>query len=387
MIVMYYANGEDVTNLPAPQTVELDSGTGTYHGTLSSQVPVREGYTFSGWVYAQYRNQTYPLTIYEPGWEFYYASAVTQVSVYAVWNTADEIVNAPSYTIAYNANGGTGAPSAQTKTYAVPLTMSSTAPTRDGKTFINWNTEPDGSGSSFYKGQVVRDNIDRNLYAIWSGQSYTISYNANGGIGAPSSQTKEYNQGLALSDTIPEREGFTFRGWNTEEDGTGITYMPGQMYYINGNLALYAIWEVNVFGNLEPGANLNGRTIYSTVPAGTGITTNKIIAKSSNTNFFCESVTNGVTSGYYQWLKADSTIGQVIFYRNGSSPINMKSFQMPDDFGTLVEVDENAVLYPYLMRQGHEKAFLVTEDMSFVEGVRKKDFDALVERVAALENS
>lgn len=75
--------------------------------------------------------------------------------------------------------------------------------------------------------------------------SYTISYNANGGTGAPGNQTKYYGQNLNLSSTIPTRSGYSFNNWNTQADGSGTTYSAGSSYTVNDNLTLYAQWTVN----------------------------------------------------------------------------------------------------------------------------------------------
>ena len=72
---------------------------------------------------------------------------------------------------------------------------------------------------------------------------YTITYNANGGIGAPSSQTKTYGQPLTLSSTKPTRAGYTFLGWSTNSSATIATYQPGTSYNNNENVTLYAVWE------------------------------------------------------------------------------------------------------------------------------------------------
>lgn len=75
--------------------------------------------------------------------------------------------------------------------------------------------------------------------------TYTVSYNANGGSGAPSSQTKTYGTNLTLSKTIPTRDGYKFVSWNTKSDGSGTSYAPGETYTSNAALTLYAIWKRN----------------------------------------------------------------------------------------------------------------------------------------------
>ena len=73
--------------------------------------------------------------------------------------------------------------------------------------------------------------------------SYTVSYNANGGNGAPGNQTKWYNETLTLSTTKPTRTNYTFKGWATSSTSTTVAYSPGATYTGNAALTLYAIWQ------------------------------------------------------------------------------------------------------------------------------------------------
>ena len=75
---------------------------------------------------------------------------------------------------------------------------------------------------------------------------YTITYNANGGSGAPSSQTKIYGKTLTLSSTKPSRSGHTFLGWSTSSTATSATYSAGGSYTANSAATLYAVWATNV---------------------------------------------------------------------------------------------------------------------------------------------
>ena len=146
-----------------------------------------------------------------------------------------------AYTVKYNANGGSGAPSSQTKSHDVGLTLSSTKPTRSGYTFQKWNTKSDGSGTNYSSGASYTDNASVTLYAVWKANTYTVSYNANGGSGAPSSQTKSHGVGLTLSSTKPTRSGYTFRGWATSSTGA-VKYSAGGSYTSNSSVVLYAVW-------------------------------------------------------------------------------------------------------------------------------------------------
>ena len=76
-------------------------------------------------------------------------------------------------------------------------------------------------------------------------RTYSVAYNANGGSGAPSSQTKTYNVALTLSSTKPTRTGYSFVQWNTSSDGTGTNYASGASYTTNAAVTLYAQWKLS----------------------------------------------------------------------------------------------------------------------------------------------
>lgn len=148
-----------------------------------------------------------------------------------------------SYTVSYNASGGSGAPSSQTKYYGQNLTLSSTKPTRTGYSFQGWATSSGGS-VSYSAGASYTNNASVTLYAVWKANTYTVSYDANGGSGAPSSQTKTYGQTLTLSTTIPKKTNYNFKGWGLSASTTTVSYGPGGSYTNNAAVTLYAIWEL-----------------------------------------------------------------------------------------------------------------------------------------------
>ena len=233
--VSYSANGG--SGEPSSQT--------KYYGkslTLSSTKPTRTGYTFKGWATSASGS-----VAYESG-DTYTANAA--VTLYAVWK-------ANTYTVKYDANGGSGAPSSQTKTYGKSLTLSSTKPTRTGYTFKGWATSASGS-VAYESGDTYTANAAVTLYAVWTANTYTVSYNANGGSGVPSSQTKTYGKTLTLSSTKPTRTGYAFVSWNTKADGTGTTYAAGASYTANAAVTLYAIWNINTYTVTY---NANGGTL------------------------------------------------------------------------------------------------------------------------------
>ena len=74
-------------------------------------------------------------------------------------------------------------------------------------------------------------------------KQYTISYDANGGSGAPSKQTKTYNVNLTLSSIVPSRQEYNFLGWSTDSSATSSTYSAGATYSKNNSITLYAVWS------------------------------------------------------------------------------------------------------------------------------------------------
>lgn len=73
--------------------------------------------------------------------------------------------------------------------------------------------------------------------------SWKVTYNANGGSGAPGQQTKWYGEKLNLSGARSTRTNYTFQGWATSATG-GVAYQPGGQYNGNAAITLYAVWKL-----------------------------------------------------------------------------------------------------------------------------------------------
>lgn len=219
--VSYNANGG--SGAPGTQTKVYGSVL-----TLSSTKPTRTGYTFQGWATSSGGGVSY-----SSGSAY---SVDADVTLYAVWK-----IN--TYTVSYNANGGSGAPGAQTKTYGVTLALSTIKPTKTGYTFQGWSTSSSG-GVNYASGADYTANAAVTLYAVWKANTYTVSYNANGGSGAPGAQTKTYGVTLKLSSTKPTRTNYNFKGWGTSSSSITVSYAAGGNYTSNASITLYAIWEL-----------------------------------------------------------------------------------------------------------------------------------------------
>lgn len=183
-----------------------------------------------------------------------YGTKDTALEYNTNWAVVSSIVltvttNETDYTLSYNANGGSGAPSSQTGTGvgSYTFTISSTKPTRTGYTFLGWSLSSTATSASYQPGGSITLTANDTLYAVWKANTYTVSYNANGGSGAPSNQTKTYGVTLTLSNTKPTRTGYTFSAWNTAQNGSGTSYAPGGSYTANAAVTLYAQWTVNTY--------------------------------------------------------------------------------------------------------------------------------------------
>ena len=162
--------------------------------------------------------------------------------------------------VIFNANGGTGTMSNQSFTVGEPQELSVNIFTRAGYTFTGWNTQADGSGTSYGDKQSVTFSTETPLilYAQWE-KNVTVIYtevifNANGGTGTMSNQSFIVGEPQELSVNIFTRAGYTFTCWNTQADGSGTSYGDKQSVTFSTEtpLILYAQWKKNVTYFLVP---------------------------------------------------------------------------------------------------------------------------------------
>ncbi len=137
-------------------------------------------------------------------------------------------------------------------TYAVGeiITIPQQTPIRTGYTFNGWNTYSDGSGTQYGPDDMfVGFDQDSVLYAQWIQNRVDLTYDANTTDvveNLPPSESYIPGEMATISEQIPIRNGYTFSGWNSEANGTGTAYSPGQTILIPDNgLTLYAQWIQN----------------------------------------------------------------------------------------------------------------------------------------------
>lgn len=152
------------------------------------------------------------------------------------------IPSLPVYTISFNANGGSGVPSSISKVHGTNITLPSTIPTRSGHSFLGWNSSQTATEASYSAGGSFTANLNTVLYAVWKADTFTIFFNANGGTGGPTSQTKMYGVNLTLSSSVPTKTNYNFVGWGTSSNATTAAYSAGGTYTANSAVTLYAVW-------------------------------------------------------------------------------------------------------------------------------------------------
>ena len=164
-----------------------------------------------------------------------------------------------SYTITYFGNGGSGLPGEQTAYVGVEKILSKTKPTRSGYSFLGWSTSKTATKADYQPGATYSAKKTITLYAVWKANTYTLTYNANGGQGAPVSQTATAGQSITISSAKPTRSGYSFLGWATSQDATKSQYAPGSKYTGSTNVTLYAVWQKNT--PVEPQPTIQTITI------------------------------------------------------------------------------------------------------------------------------
>lgn len=136
-------------------------------------------------------------------------------------------------------------------TYASTTNSSITVSVNEGSTYYYYGIASTGYAmnscslsSGPCSGTMGASAVTKTLTA--SRKTYTISYNANGGTGAPSSQTKTYGITLTLSNTKPVKIGYPFLGWTANSNGSGTVYQPGGSFTTNANTTLYAKYSTTL---------------------------------------------------------------------------------------------------------------------------------------------
>lgn len=218
--ITFNANGGTVT--PGSKTAYLSD---TY-GSLPT--PTRDGYTFNGWYSAKSGGVKVSsnTTITTPSGH----------SLYAQWTPN-------TYTVSFDSNGGGTAPSSKKVTFGSTYGTLGTV-SRSGYTFVGWFTEKNG-GKEILADTEYTSTSNQTLYAHWSENGYTVTFDANGGNVSTSSKGVVYGATYGTLPT-PTKSGAEFLGWYTTKDG-GNKITSSSTVNITSNQTLYAHWKVNSY--------------------------------------------------------------------------------------------------------------------------------------------
>lgn len=165
-------------------------------------------------------------------------------TIYA--NTSWTVPALDKHTITFNANGGSGGPGSQTGYYSKSITLSSTKPTRAYYTFKGWATSASGS-VAYSPGDSYTITGNKTLYAVWQANTYSVSYDLQGGSGTSTKQTYSYGGSNITLHSAPTKTNYTFLGWSLSSTATTGSYSAGQSWSSKnaGNYTLYAVWQLN----------------------------------------------------------------------------------------------------------------------------------------------
>ena len=223
--VTFDANGG--TGAPAP--VKKTSGVAI---TLPTTSPTRAGYKFSGWA----TSAVATAAEYGAGSTF---KVDADTVLYAVWARL-------TYIVTFNSNGGFLSPAAVTKTHDVTLTLPTTTPTRSGYRFLGWSLRSDATVAEYAAGGPFDLNADTRLYAVWGTETYVVTFDANGGTGAPTAVNSNYGSEVTIPQQVPVFTGRNFSGWSTSRTGA-VEYTPGSTLKVVGDVRLYAVWVLKTY--------------------------------------------------------------------------------------------------------------------------------------------
>lgn len=213
--------------------------------TIPSDVFTRTGYTFVQWTSQPDGSGRYPRDsrIYK------LTNEIDGVKrFYAQWKPND-------YSVYFDANRGSGSMPLQSFTYDESQQLAANQFTREGYTFLGWNTSSWGDKISYADGEAVSNLTSKadakiTLYAQWIRNRYTIVFEANDGTDTKHSQQFSYDISSGLGANTFTRDGYVFVGWNTAPDGTGTSYADMEKVSnltskANDEVPLYAQWKAN----------------------------------------------------------------------------------------------------------------------------------------------
>lgn len=246
MVAQWSANEAHIRYNPNPPAGKTAGGNGTpnWDGHTGDTPAIRgngwtiDGYTFAGWT----TNADGGGVKYAPGASW---TANGTLTLYAQWTPGEA-------GLTYDGNGATGGKTdPQNGVTDQKVNVRQNGFTRDGYTFVTWNTQADCKGNAVKPNSEWTLRGSSTLYACWAGVAQTLTYHGNGATGGnTAAQSGHTGDELTTNANGFTRDGYTFVRWDTAKDGSGTAYGEGKngvgRYTMKpaGN-DLYAIWQAN----------------------------------------------------------------------------------------------------------------------------------------------
>lgn len=246
MVAQWSANEAHIRYNPNPPAGKTTGGQGTpnWDGHTGDTPAIGgngwtiDGYTFAGWA----TNADGSGARYAPGARW---TANGTLTLYAQWTPGQA-------SLTYDGNGATGGKTdPQTGKTDEKINVRDNGFTRDGYTFVTWNTQADCKGNAVKPNSEWTLRGSSTLYACWAGVAQTLTYHGNGATGGnTAAQSGHTGDELTTNANGFTRDGYTFVRWDTAKDGSGTAYGEGKngvsQYVMKpaGN-DLYAIWKAN----------------------------------------------------------------------------------------------------------------------------------------------
>ena len=246
MVAQWSANEAHIRYNPNPPAGKTTGGQGTpnWDGhtgdtpTIGQNGWTIDGYTFAGWATSPDGSGAR----YAPGARW---TANGTLTLYAQWTPGEA-------GLTYDGNGATGGKTdPQNGVTDQKVNVRQNGFTRDGYTFVRWDTQADCRGKAVNPGDKWTLQGSSTLYACWAGVAQTLTYHGNGATGGnTAAQSGHTGDELTTNANGFTRDGYTFVRWDTAKDGSGTAYGEGKngvgRYTMKpaGN-DLYAIWQAN----------------------------------------------------------------------------------------------------------------------------------------------
>jgi uncharacterized repeat protein (TIGR02543 family) len=277
----------DVNGGTGSPNIDSVTATGTVAVTLATAgTMARTGFTFNGWNTAA--NGTG--TLYSAGLTTY--APVGNITLYAKWT-------GNPYTVTFNGNGNTsGTIANKSITGGTPFAITANTFVRTGYSFSGWAETNTATTAAYADGSTQTFYGNKTLYALWKPDVYTITYNANGALGAASKSSETYTVGttgatLATLGTMT-KQGYRLTGWASAANGTTALTSP---YVPTASITVYAIWTANQYTLYYDSNTANTGSIAALVfTAGTAFTITPVtpsIVKNGYTSNGWNTVRNG----------------------------------------------------------------------------------------------